>query len=76
MSSLVWTTITEEVKNNAHELYELRERKARRERIATAAMQGILSGNTLQRHFTAEDIAHDALVLADALIAELDKEKP
>jgi hypothetical protein len=50
-----------------------KERSARRERIATAALVGILT-----RHYevlsTAETRARDAVLAADALIAELDKE--
>lgn len=47
--------------------------KARRERIATAAMQGMLQQFS---HMPNETLARQAVALADALIAELDKEKP
>ena len=45
----------------------------RRERIATAAMQGMLADPTI-RIPKASDCAAWAVELADALIAELDKE--
>jgi hypothetical protein len=45
----------------------------RRERIATAAMQGLLA-KPLSRDTTDLQIAAFAVILADALIAELDKE--
>ena len=43
----------------------------RRERIATAAMQGMLSNSDLKG--STEGFAQVAVQLADALIAELDK---
>lgn len=57
-----------------------RDRKpaGRRERIATAALQGMLAGGFVEfvGNFTSNDqIAHKARTLADALIAELDREK-
>lgn len=73
MTSIVWDTVTEESRQKAHELFELRDRKARRERIATAAMQGLLQQFS---HKANETLARQAVGLADALIAELDKEKP
>jgi hypothetical protein len=48
--------------------------KTRRERIATAAMQALLSRGGGIR-YTYSDIASDAISMADALIAELDKPK-
>lgn len=44
----------------------------RRERIATAAMQGLLAADRPGRFC---DFAEDAVAFADALIAELDKPK-
>ena len=49
--------------------------KARRERIAVAALQGILATDNKAVGWTPEDAAHDAVLLADALIEELDKER-
>lgn len=49
--------------------------KARRERIAIAALQGIVAADKQADGWTAKDAAHDAVLLADALIKELDKEK-
>ena len=49
------------------------EDKARRERIAVAAMQGLLSSVEIDQEFTYSDVASDAVQMADALIAELDK---
>lgn len=43
----------------------------RRERIATAALQGILAD--VKRNGNCEAYAKDAVQFADALIAELDK---
>jgi len=45
--------------------------RARRERIATAALAGLLRADS-----TYEGAAYDAVMHADALIAELDKEAP
>lgn len=62
----------------------LRERKQRRERIATAAMQGILSGEMSKHVWNASEragmdpdafAAEAAAGFADALIAELDKDE-
>jgi hypothetical protein len=52
-------------------------REARRERIATAAMQGILAGLYADPSATAipGQIATSAVEYADALIAKLDKEE-
>lgn len=47
----------------------------RRERIATAAMQGILSSESSRLPYLYEDIASDAVNMADALIAVLDRDK-
>lgn len=47
------------------------ERRERRERIATAAMQGLTSNPNFH---TKLDVARWSIDLADALIAELDKE--
>lgn len=44
----------------------------RRERIATAALQGLLADPS--GHATINDYVFGAVALADALIAELDKE--
>lgn len=44
----------------------------RRERIATAALNGLMA-NAVVAH-TPDVFAHAAVVMADALIAELDKE--
>jgi hypothetical protein len=46
----------------------------RRERLATAALQGILSNGEVLRQsgFTAKEVGLDALAFADALIAALD----
>ena len=52
---------------------EIRHRD-RRERIATAAMQGLMADPTI-RIPRASDCAAWAIELADALIAELDKPK-
>ena len=49
------------------------ERRERRERIATAALQGLLSG-PLPDKSTYEQVTRHAVYCADALIAELDKE--
>lgn len=50
-----------------------REHRDRRERIATAALQGLLAKN-LPKEATYGDAAKHAVIAADALIAELDKE--
>ena len=44
----------------------------RRERIATAALQGLLANPNVDPW--RDKVAVDAVILADALIAELDKE--
>ena len=49
-------------------------RAERRERIATAALQGILTNPAAGGCGPVEEIAHYAVRYADALIAELDKE--
>lgn len=46
----------------------------RRERIATAAMQGILTNPAAGVCWPMQEIARYAVSYADALIAELDKE--
>lgn len=46
--------------------------RERRERIATAAMQGMLANPNVDPWH--DKVAVDAVILADALIAELDKE--
>ena len=46
--------------------------RGRRERIATAAMQGMLANPNVDPW--RDKIAVDAVILADALIAEFDKE--
>jgi len=46
----------------------------RRERLATAALQGILTNPAAGGCGPVEEIAHYAVRYADALIAELDKE--
>ena len=51
-----------------------REHRDRRERIATAAMQGILSCGLVER-ILYDDLATASVRAADALIAELDKPK-
>ena len=47
-------------------------RRDRRERIATAAMRGMLANPNVDPW--RDKVAVDAVILADALIAELDKE--
>ena len=47
---------------------------SRRERIATAALQGMLANPRCS--WQSDQLMPDALLLADALIAELDKETP
>jgi len=49
-------------------------RADRRERIAIAAMQGMLAADD-GTPFLYEELAQDAVKLADALMAELDKGK-
>ena len=58
----------------APDLSKMREayRRDRRERIATAALQGLLADP--DGHATINGYAVGAVALADALIAELDKE--
>lgn len=51
------------------------EHRDRRERIATAAMTGILWSIPFRNDTTDIEIAAFAVALADALIAELDKPK-
>lgn len=48
------------------------EHRDRRERIATAAMRGMLANPNVDPWH--DKVAVDAVILADALIAELDKE--
>ena len=50
------------------------EHRDRRERIATAALQGLLSG-PLPDKSTYEQVTRHAVYCADALITELDKPK-
>ena len=50
-----------------------REHRDRRERIATAALQGLLADSS--GHASIASYVADAVALADALIAELDKPK-
>lgn len=50
--------------------------KWRRERIAVAAMQGILASQKSPFQFSHEAMADDAVQMADALIAALDRSKP
>lgn len=50
------------------------DKKARRERIATAAMQGLLAGEPHDDATPFAQLAQDAVEMADALITELDKE--
>lgn len=54
------------------ELDEMMEQKQRRERIATACMQGLLD-NPYRDEGKANDYAELAVFFADALITELDK---
>ena len=56
--------------------FAAREHRDRRERIATAAMQGLLAhyGETGRYYNNAADCSAAAVAYADALIAELDKE--
>ena len=50
---------------------------SRRERIATAAMIGLAaSENENQGYASSQDMAAQAVIMADALIAELDKPTP
>jgi len=58
----------------APDLSKMREayRRDRRERIATAAMRGMLANPNVDPW--RDKVAVDAVILADALIAELDKE--
>lgn len=48
-------------------------RDQRRERIATAAMQAMLSQRYSAAEFPVREVAKDAVEAADALIAELDR---
>lgn len=57
----------------SHELAVQKERRDRRERLATAAMQGLLQQFS---HMPNEVLARQAVGLADAIIAELDAEVP
>lgn len=47
-------------------------RRERRERIATAVLQGLLAGDILN-DISIEDTLADTIALTDALIVELDK---
>ena len=49
-----------------------REHRDRRERIATAAMAGVLASG---RYYQKVNVAQEAVEYADALIEELDKPK-
>ncbi len=51
------------------------ERRARRERIATAALAGMCAATTFDG-VAWRDIAEGAVAAADALLAELDKDEP
>lgn len=51
------------------------ERKARRERIATAALAGMCAA-TATEGLAWSDVAEGAVAAADALLAELDKDEP
>lgn len=62
-----------ELRENAERIFAAAKHRDRRERIATAAMQGLLADPTI-RIPRASDCAAWAVELADALIAELDKE--
>lgn len=61
--------------NLAPDLSKMREacHRDRRERIATAAMRGMLANPNVDPW--RDKVAVDAVILADALIAELDKPK-
>lgn len=48
----------------------------RRERIAIEAMQGLLASYPLGVTISAESLAKESVMAADALIAELDRDKP
>lgn len=50
--------------------------KVRRERIAVAAMQGLLAARPPGRDLDPYFIARDAIEFADSLIEELDKDDP
>ena len=50
------------------------DKKARRERIAIAAMQGMLAAESGDTHDAFEDMAMYAVNMADALIAKLDEQ--
>jgi hypothetical protein len=68
--------IAEGVEHKAKELRQRMEQEAkatRRERIATAAMQSVVQ---LMPSASNEVIARQAAGLADALIAELDRDRP
>ena len=66
-ASLICSTLHERVAANTEML------KVKRERIATAALQGLLSG-PLPDKSTYEQVTQHAVYCADALIAELDRE--
>lgn len=51
------------------------EEQERRERIATAALQGLLASNSEEAYFSAKNAAKEAVKAADALIKELDREQ-
>lgn len=58
------------------ERMEQEAKAARRERIATAAMQGLLTSETTDDCYVEGELVKHAVSLADALIAELDKVSP
>jgi len=64
-----------QLQHRVEALEKARDVKSRRERIATAALIGLGSSND---YSSANDqqTARDCCEIADALIAELDKEKP
>lgn len=70
MTSIRWPN--ERVIENWHDINE----KARRERIAIAAMQGLLAVEAQDgTPFLYEELARDAVNMADALIKVLDEPK-
>jgi hypothetical protein len=58
------------------ELITIAAMRQRRERIATAALQGLLAANVPAGiHHIVQEAAKRSVALADALIAELDREE-
>lgn len=55
--------------------YERRQTARRRERIATALAQGILSGNYDPNKYNMDQLPAISIALADQMIKELDKGK-